>query len=84
MATIFYYICLFRYSQFNSLCFSLPYSGILMWRGIKQQQPSEYEVISERDSPHSCPDECQNSLTEGSNKEGEENSKLLKSSRKTK
>lgn len=84
MATIFYYICLFRYSQFNSLCFSLPYSGILMWRDTKQQQVSEYEVISERDSPHSCPDECQNSHTEGSNKEGEDNSKLLKSSGKTK
>lgn len=84
MATIFYYICLFRYSQLNSLCFSLPYSGILMWRDIKRQQPSEYEVISERDSPQSHPDECQNSLTEGSNKEGEDISKLLKSSRKTK
>ncbi|XP_056253277.1 cilia- and flagella-associated protein 54-like isoform X3 [Seriola aureovittata] len=42
-----------RYSQFNPLCFSLAYSGLLVRRNSQRQKSSKYEVVSERDSSHS-------------------------------
>lgn len=63
----------FRYSQLNPLCFSLAYSGILVWKSTHQQQPTKYEVVSERDSCHSCLREYLAAHTENSKKEGEGN-----------
>ncbi|KAL7389232.1 hypothetical protein ABVT39_000211 [Epinephelus coioides] len=40
------------YSQLNPLCFSLAYSGALVWKS-QRQQSSKYEVTSERDPSHS-------------------------------
>ncbi|KAK2828620.1 hypothetical protein Q5P01_019654 [Channa striata] len=42
-----------RYSDLNPLCFSLAYSGILIWRSSQQQESAKHEVVSERDSSHS-------------------------------
>ncbi|XP_047462207.1 cilia- and flagella-associated protein 54-like isoform X2 [Mugil cephalus] len=39
-----------RYSQCNPLCFSLAYSGVLVWRNLQQQHLFKYEVALERDS----------------------------------
>lgn len=63
----------FRYSQFSPLCFSLAYSGFLVWRSIQQQQPSKYEVVSERDEAK-CLREYKATHKEKGQKEGEENS----------
>nr|XP_046266152.1 cilia- and flagella-associated protein 54-like isoform X1 [Scatophagus argus] len=42
-----------RYSQLNPLCFSLAFSGFLLWRSSQQQQSSKYAVTSETESSHS-------------------------------
>lgn len=77
------FVLLFRYSQLNPLCFSLAYSGILVWRNTQRQQPSKHEVVSERDSSHSCLGEYLAAHKERSKKEGKANGMLWKIWRKT-
>ncbi|XP_036976615.1 cilia- and flagella-associated protein 54-like isoform X3 [Acanthopagrus latus] len=40
------------YSQLNPLCFSLAYTGVLVWRNSQRQQLSKHEVFTERDTSH--------------------------------
>lgn len=45
----------YRYSQFHPLCFSLAYSGVLVWRNNSQQhelQSSNEAVLHEDSSDH--------------------------------
>ncbi|KAF3706510.1 Cilia- and flagella-associated protein 54 [Channa argus] len=43
----------YRYSEMNPLCFSLAYSGILVWRKSQRLESAKHEVVSERDSSNS-------------------------------
>lgn len=72
---VYLFVLWFRYSQFSPLCFSLAYSGLLVWRSIQRQQPSKYEVVSERDEAN-CLREYPTTLKERGQNEGEENSML--------
>lgn len=49
-------VCSFnRYSQFHPLCFSLAYSGVLVWRNNSQQhelESSNEAVLHEDSSDH--------------------------------
>ncbi|XP_029029514.1 cilia- and flagella-associated protein 54-like isoform X2 [Betta splendens] len=42
-----------KYSQLNPLCFSLAYSGILVWRNLQRQQSSNIERDSQRSTANS-------------------------------
>ncbi|XP_032388655.1 cilia- and flagella-associated protein 54 isoform X5 [Etheostoma spectabile] len=79
------------YWQLNPLCFSLAYSGILVWRNSQPQQSSKYEAVPERDSSHSGLREyvaadqkrsktevkMEESVTEESCEEGEDSSQIV-------
>uniref|UniRef100_UPI0009B47C99 cilia- and flagella-associated protein 54 n=1 Tax=Monopterus albus TaxID=43700 RepID=UPI0009B47C99 len=48
----------YRYSQLNPMCFSLAYSGVMVWRNPQSlSQSSKHEVVMEKDSSHCGPRE---------------------------
>ncbi|KAI9542427.1 hypothetical protein NQZ68_020774 [Dissostichus eleginoides] len=79
------------YGQFDPLCFSLAYSGFLVWRNSQRQQSSHHEFVSERESSHSSHKEYvaahkernkkevrrADSVSEESCKEGEDSSQTV-------
>ncbi|XP_034745298.1 cilia- and flagella-associated protein 54-like isoform X2 [Etheostoma cragini] len=79
------------YRQLNPLCFSLAYSGILVWRDSQPQQSSKNEAVPERDSSQSGLREyvaadqkrsktevkMDDSVTEESCEEGEDSSQIV-------
>ncbi|XP_033954837.1 cilia- and flagella-associated protein 54 [Pseudochaenichthys georgianus] len=80
------------YGQFDPLCFSLAYSGFLVWRNSQRQQSSHHESLKERESSHSSHKEYvaahkernkkeavrgADSVSEESCKEGEDSSQTV-------
>ncbi|XP_073335740.1 cilia- and flagella-associated protein 54 [Pagrus major] len=75
------------YSQLNPLCFSLAYTGVLVWRNSQRQQLSKHEVVSERDTSHGSLGDyvaahkdgirVDDPATEESCKEGEDSSRTV-------
>ncbi|KAJ4930367.1 hypothetical protein JOQ06_019371 [Pogonophryne albipinna] len=80
------------YGQFDPLCFSLAYSGFLVWRNSQRQQSSHHESLTERESSHSSHKEYvtahkernkkeavrgADSVSEESCKEGEDSSQTV-------
>lgn len=63
----------FSYSQLNPLCFSLAYTGVLVWRNSQRQQLSKHEVFTERDTSHASLGDNMAAHKDSSRSEGEEN-----------